>query len=193
VSDVRLYAVVVPPPEEIRQLFTSIGANQDDSVSWNPHDAVRIGLCNFGNVTQQDLELLASRLRTAITDLSPPTICFASGAALEREGDDTVNVHVAGDLEALRTLALTMCDAGRREGFLVDRRWYEPKAQIARINAGTTAESLQGVVDRLEAYRGAAWTVSEVPFIEPRIGSGPGASRAYDILDAVHLTPTKSR
>jgi 2'-5' RNA ligase len=193
VSDVRLYAVVVPPPEEIRQLFTSIGANQDDSLTWNPQDTVRIGLCNFGNVTQQDVDLLTSRLRTAITDLPPPAICFASGAALEREGDDTINVHVAGDLEALRTLALTMCDAARREGFLVDRRWYEPKAQIARINASTTAESLQKVVDRLEAYRGAAWTVREVPFIEPRISSEPVASQGFDILDTLHVTPTTSR
>jgi hypothetical protein len=190
---VRLYAVVVPPPQETRKLLTSIGAHQDDSLTWNPQDTVRIGLCNFGNLTQQDVVLLASRLRTAIVDISPPCIFFAGGAALEREGDDSINVHLAGDLEALRALALTMCDAARREGFLVDRRWYEPKAQIARINAGTTAENLQRIVDRLEAYRGGAWTVLEVSFIEPRISSEPVASQGFDILDTLHVTPTTSR
>jgi hypothetical protein len=184
---VRLYAAVVPPTEQVRHLFAALDVALDQSLTWNPPDTVRIGLCNFGNLSHEDFVHLFSRLRAEAAEASPLSIFFFGGAALENEGEDSVTVKVGGDLEGLRAGALTMADAARRNGLLVDRRWYEPKAQIGRIHATTTAAGLQRIVDVLEAYRGEPWTVTDIALIEPRFGPEPAASRAFDIIDTLHL------
>jgi 2'-5' RNA ligase len=185
--DVRLYAAVVPPAERVEDLFAALDAPHDPSLTWNPPGSVRIGLCNFGNLSHEDLVHLSSRLRTVAVETSPLAISFSGGAALEQEDEDFATVTVDGDLDDLRALALNMADSARRNGLLVDRRWYEPKAQIGRIHAATTAPELQRIVDRLEAYRGAAWTVTEVELVEPRFGHEPAASQAFDVIETLRL------
>jgi 2'-5' RNA ligase len=187
--EVRLYAAVVPPAECVEDLFAALDAPHDQSLTWNAPGSVRIGLCNFGNLSHEDLVHLSSRLKGVAVESSPLAISFSGGAALEEEDEDFATVKVDGDLDGLRTLALNMADASRRNGLLVDRRWYEPKAQIGRIHATTTAPELQRLVNRLEAYRGSAWTVTEVALIEPRFGDEPAASQAFDIIQTLHLGP----
>jgi 2'-5' RNA ligase len=187
VDRVRLYAAIVPPPEEIEQLFRHVGSEHDHCLTWNPRDSVRIGLCNYGSLTQLDVDNLSDRLRTGLAEIAPFAIWFAGGDALEHEGDDSVTVKVKGALEELRALALMMADSARREGLLVDRRWYEPQAQIARVNSATTVPSLQNVVDRLADYRGTPWTVFEVSLIETRVTPEPVASQKFDVIDTLPL------
>jgi 2'-5' RNA ligase len=192
VERVRVHAAIVPPTEEVDHLFRHVGAAYDRSLTWNPQDSVRIGLCNYGNLTQMDVDNLSTRLTAGLAEIAPLAIWFAGGGALEHEGDDSITVKVKGALEELRALALTMADAARREGLLVDRRWYEPQAQIARINPATTVPRLQSVVNRLADYRGTPWTVSEVLLIETRTTPEPVGSQRFDVIGTLSLRPMQT-
>jgi 2'-5' RNA ligase len=164
----RLYAVVVPPVEEVNRLFDSIGAPGDDLLDWEPPSAVRIGLDFFGNVILADVERLTSKLAVVVAQSAPLSLHFIGGSALDEDGDDSVWAKVAGDVDELRVLAMSIAAVGRSEGFAVDRRWYRPRARVARVNALTTLPSLQSLLPRLEAYHGPPWSVTDVSVIEAK-------------------------
>lgn len=161
----RLYAVVVPPIHVVDDLYHRLDTVRDESVTWEPASAVRIGLSFFGNVILADVDRLTRRLSEAVAQTTPFEVRFAGGDALAEDGDDSVCAAVEGDLDGLRALAMSTAAAARNEGFAVDRRWYRPRARIARINATTTVPALQQTLKRLGAA-GDFWSVGEVTIVE---------------------------
>jgi 2'-5' RNA ligase len=170
-GSMRLYASVVPPAGEVAALLTGVSASGDASLSWSSDDRVRIGLCFFGNLVHSDALRLTTRLGAAIAEVEPFRLCFEGGDALAEPGDDSVWVDVVGDLDQLRGLAFATADVARKDGLTVDRRWFKPRARIARINDATTTAGLQATVGRLQAYQGAPWRVTEVAFTAERVSS----------------------
>lgn len=185
----RLYAVVLPPRHDVERLFEHLGAHPGDaSLMWDPVEAVRIGLCYFGSLTQTDAHRLAARLAVKASELESLPLRFSGGGALEEEGDNTVWAGLRGDLDQLSALASAMAETARVEGLMVDRRWYRPRASVARINAITTAPRLQMTLDRLSQYDGDPWHVSHITLIEPHLSSEPVSSQLFNIVEALPLT-----
>jgi 2'-5' RNA ligase len=164
----RLYAVVVPPTEEADRLLASVGAPAEGRLDWEPSSAVRVGLDFFGNVILADVERLTEKLAIEVAHCDPLSLRFIGGSALDEDGDDSVWASVSGDVNELRALAMSIAAVGRSEGFTVDRRWYRPRARIARVNAATTVPSLQESLARVQAYEGPRWRVTQVSVIEAK-------------------------
>jgi 2'-5' RNA ligase len=188
----RLYAVVVPPVEEVRKLLRFVGAHADDSLTWFPADMVRVGLCYFGNLIHSDLMRLTPKLSMEVAGIPSPRLRLAGGDALVEEGDDSVWVSLDGDLDQLRALALSVAEVARRDGFSVDRRSYHPRARIARINAATTAPALQMTLDKLQAYLGDVWSATEVALVQERATTDPSGFPVASTLDALPLQHSNS-
>jgi 2'-5' RNA ligase len=183
----RLYAVVVPPADEVARLFQSVGAHADETLTWAEAGSIRIGLGYFGNLTNADASRLSARLATELGQVEPLELRFSRGGALEEAGDDTVWVGIEGDKDELRALALKIAEAGRREGFLVDRRWYKPRARLAAINDTTTAAGLETTVARLTAYEGQPWVTTTIQLIEPRKSNDSHAGQPFDTYGSLQL------
>jgi RNA 2',3'-cyclic 3'-phosphodiesterase len=182
----RLYAVVVPPIEEVRKLLRVVGARADDSLTWLPVDTVRVGLCYFGNLIHSDLMRLTPKLSTEVAGISAFRLRLAGGDALVEEGDDSVWVSLDGDLDQLKALAVSVGEVARRDGFAVDRRSYHPRARIARIGPATTAPGLQKTLDRLQAYVGAPWSATEVVIAHERATTD---TSGFPVLSTLHSLP----
>lgn len=185
----RLYAVVVPPADEVARLFQSIGAHADATLTWAEAASIRIGLGYFGNLTNADASRLSARLTAEVGQVKSLELRFSGGGALEETGDDTVWAGVEGDKDELRALALKIAEAGRREGFLVDLRWYKPRARLAAINDTTTAAGLETTVARLTSYEGQPWRATSIALIEPRKSNDSHAGQLFDTycsLDLLH-------
>jgi 2'-5' RNA ligase len=181
----RLYAVVAPPMDEVNRLLRSVAAPTDSHLTWDVSTAIHVGLAFFGNMILSDVDRLTNRLAAEVALTAPLSLRFAGGTALEHEGDDSVWVTVHGDTPELRALALSIAAVARNDGFAVDRRWYKPHARVGRINADTTVPSLQRTMDRLEAYEGSAWRLTEVTVIEVKAvtdSSGPGTTSVVGSL-----------
>jgi 2'-5' RNA ligase len=183
----RLYAVVVPPVEEVRKLLRFVGARADDSLTWLPVDTVRIGLCYFGNLIHSDLMRLTPKLSTEVAGIPAPRLRLAGGDALVEEGDDSLWASLDGDLDQLKALAVSVAEVARRDGFAVDRRSYHPRARIARIGPATTAPGLQKTLDRLQAYVGDVWSATEVALVQERATTDTSGFPVSSTLDALPL------
>lgn len=183
----RLYAVVIPPADEVARLFQSVGAHADETLTWAEAASIRIGLGYFGNLTDADVFKLSARLTAEVGKVESLELRFSGGGALEEAGDDTVWAGIEGDKDELRSLALKIAEAGRREGFLVDRRWYKPRARLAAINDTTTAAGLETTVARLTVYEGQAWRTNSIALIEPRKSNDSPAGQLFDTYGSLQL------
>jgi 2'-5' RNA ligase len=183
----RLYAVAAPPVHEVNRLLASVRSQADPCLDWGLPAAVQVGLAFFGNLVLTDLQKLTGLLAAEVAQAEPLSLRFAGGSALEEEGDDSVWVTVEGDTHELRTLAMAIAAAAGREGFTVDRRWYKPHARVARVNAATTVPSLQGTLDRLTAYEGPSWSLTEVTLVEVKASTGLAEAGAMSVLDYLPL------
>lgn len=182
----RLYAVVIPPLERVNELFRRLRVRNDDSLTWEPPSLVRTGLCSFGNVILADFDRLTTRLSDVAARTAPFDLRFAGGGALEDDGDDSVWAGLGGDVDGLRSLALSISGAARSDGFSVDRRWFRPRARLARINDATTVGDLQQTVEALTAHEGDSWRVAEVALIEARPVTGE-KSQTVKLLEVLPL------
>jgi 2'-5' RNA ligase len=184
----RLYAAVVPPQSQVERLFEDLSAHSDDgALTWTAVEAVRIGLCYFGSLTQTDAARLTARVTVKAAELDSFPLRFSGGGALDEEGDDSVWVGLRGDLDQLSALASAMADTARVDGLMVDRRAYRPRFPVARITANTTVPRLQTIVDTLTAYEGDAWNVTELALIEPRLSSEHTAFQSFDVVAVLPL------
>jgi 2'-5' RNA ligase len=184
----RVYAVVMPPVDRVDDLFQRLGASHDESLTWEPPSGVRAGICFFGNLILADLHRLATTLSTVIAETSPFDLRFGGGGALGDNRDDSVWTDVGGDVEELRSLERSIANAARSEGLMVDRRWFRPCAQIARINGVTTVDTLQRTLNALLAYEGDPWEVAQVALVEVRAETGE-KPQPVSILEVLPLRP----
>jgi RNA 2',3'-cyclic 3'-phosphodiesterase len=87
-----------------------------------------------------------------------------------------------GDVEPLVQLAGRLAAVARRLGLPVEDRPFRPHLTLGRWRPGRPADG--ALTDRLAAYRGPDWTVTEVRLWESHLGPTP----TYETVAAWPLT-----
>jgi RNA 2',3'-cyclic 3'-phosphodiesterase len=87
-----------------------------------------------------------------------------------------------GDVEPLVQLAARLAAVARRLGLPVEDRAFRPHLTLGRWRPGRPADG--GLIDRLAAYRGPDWPVTEVRLWESHLGPKP----TYETVAAWPLT-----
>ena len=141
-------------------------------------------LTQFGNVTLGDSVKLTKALRTEALRWERPLLHLEGGTALEFPGDESVWAKLGGDVERLQTIGRGVPQVVSRLGFFVDRRQFRPWLSVGTINDHTTAPFLEGVVQRLDAFRGASWTVESISLMKGIPNEGPDA---YEVMEELPL------
>jgi 2'-5' RNA ligase len=136
-----------------------------------PINGMQLPVTAFGNLTVQDAERLADAIGHAASEWSPPHVHFAGGTALDFPGDWSVWAKLAGDLDALGTVARGVTQAVEALGFFVDRRAFRPMLSVATVTPATTGPYLEQVVDALDGFRGEPWTADVVLLKETCVAS----------------------
>jgi hypothetical protein len=135
-----------------------------------PIEQLQIPVTAFGNLTVQDAERLAHTLADAAGGWPTPEVFLTGGTALDFPGDWSVWAKLAGDLDALDTVARGVIRAVEALGYFVDRRAFRPMLSLATVTPATTGPFLEEVVDALEAYRGEPWIADVVLTKEAFVG-----------------------
>ncbi len=141
-------------------------------------------LTQFGNVTLGDSVKLTKALRTEALGWERPLLHLEGGTALEFPGDESVWAKLGGDVERLQTIGRGVPQVVSRLGFFVDRRQFRPWLSVGTINDHTTAPFLEGVVQRLDAFRGTSWTVTSISLMKGIPDQGPDA---YEVMEELPL------
>jgi 2'-5' RNA ligase len=160
----RLYAGLTPPQrmlDDLDAVVRSAGGDPSE-LELVPVHELHVPVASFGNVTLGDAVALGNALTSEAAHWAPLELRFAGGTALEWPGDDSVWAKLDGDIEQLAVMASTVSLVVKRLGFFVDRRTFRTWLGVGHITSSTTSESLQRLVDSLEAYRGPAWTLREI-------------------------------
>lgn len=160
----RLYAGLTPPQRMLDDLDAVVRSAAGDAseIELVPVHGLHVQVARFGNVALSDAVALGNALTIEAAHWAPLELRFAGGTALEWPGDDSVWAKLDGDVEQLVAMASTVSLVVQRLGFFVDRRKFRAWLGVGHITSSTTSESLQRLVDSLEAYRGPTWTLREI-------------------------------
>ena len=136
-------------------------------------EALHLPIAKFGNLALDDATRLANTMDRDARGWATPRLRLAGGLALEPEGDYSVWVRLAGDVDALGTVRHGVSRAAQGLHFFVDRRVFRPEVQLGMINDRTTAEYLEQLLAALDAFESAAWWQTTVSLLVPT-DQGPG-------------------
>jgi 2'-5' RNA ligase len=138
-----------------------------------PAPAMNLPMAKFGNVTLTDATRLADTMDREARGWRTPRLHLAGGLALEPEGDFSVWVRLAGDVDALGTVRHGVTRVAQGLHLFVDRRVFRPEIQVGMVNDRTTAAYLEELLAALDAFESAAWWQTTVSLLVPT-DLGPG-------------------
>ncbi|MEU2205857.1 RNA 2',3'-cyclic phosphodiesterase [Streptomyces hygroscopicus] len=187
----RLFAAVLPPEAAVAELAARVKSLRAlpgaDGLRWTEREGWHFTLAFYGEVTEEVLPELHTRLARAAHRHRPHELRLAGGGRFD---DRVVWVGVDGDGEALRGLADSAAAGGRRAGIPMDRhRPYHPHLTIARTRATRhhrSATSLAPYAERLMDFAGREWTVRELSLVRshPPAPGVPGQQPRYEVVAA---------
>ena len=183
----RLFAVMLPPPDRLEALRAAVEAVRPGGPSVEPkrrllrrgstptadlapHDQLDLvdlplmylPITNFGNVTQGDSVNLANALRAEAATWARPALHFSGGTALEWRGDESVWAKLDGDIDALNVIGRGVPQIVQRLGFVTARRQFRPWLAVGTITEKTEAPYLESLVAALDAFDGEPWVQDSV-------------------------------
>jgi 2'-5' RNA ligase len=211
----QLLAVIVPPPEVVRDaleaaqalcstapatteqprggLLDRIRARRAGAshaapvVALRPlsSDAVFVRLAKFGNVTGDDAEGLARAL-TAVAGTWPAPALHATGVSVTKSEPHTVTAHLGGDVDALRAIYGNVNEVARQQRFFLDRRSFRSELVVGSVE-GEDGAPVPATVLGVEApHAGPTWSPSHVTLVRASFG---GSGTTYSELSQVALAP----
>jgi RNA 2',3'-cyclic 3'-phosphodiesterase len=180
----RVFVAVTPPPEALDELSSATAEMRSarPELRWTRPDQWHLTLAFLGEVDDQARADLSVRLGRAAAG-HPPMRLALHGAG--RFGNRVLWTRVAGDLVALRGLAVSVRAAARRAGVALEDRPYRPHLTLARGREGT---DLRPVVDALAGFAGHTWTADELHLVRSHLGAGPERTPRYEVLTTWTLT-----
>jgi len=132
-----------------------------------PAPALHLPIAKFGNVTLTDATRLADSLDREARSWATPRLRLAGGLALEPEGDFSVWVKLAGDVDALGTVRHGISRVAQGLHLFVDRRVFRPEIQLGKVNDLTTAAYLEELLAALDAFESKSWWQTTVSLLVP--------------------------
>jgi len=138
-----------------------------------PTAIIHLPIARFGNLSLFDATRLADTMEREAKAWQSPRLHLAGGVALEPEGDDSVWVRLAGDLDELGTVRAGVTRVAQGCQIYVDRRVFRPEVRLATVNDLTTPEHLEAVLAALDGHESAAWWQTTLSLLTPA-DLGPG-------------------
>ena len=203
----RLFAALVPPPDVLDRLQSAVaavpaapgrrsgekrhrlGRRHDEApaaatdqplLDLVPANAMHLPIAKFGNLALHDATRLADTLDREARSWATPRLSLAGGLALDPEGDYSVWVRLAGDVDALGTLTKGVVRVAQALHLFVDRRGFRPDVQIAVVNQATTEQYLEDVVAALDEFESSAWWMTTISLLIPQdLGPGQPPFKTY--------------
>lgn len=174
----RIHASIRPPAHVVAHLEAAISAERSDprQISWIASPHWRLHLAGFGNVVRGDAVRLCQVFVERVRDLPPPRLRLSRVTPLPDDRDDSVSVDVEGDLTSIDEIATSIPSWVYEFGFVLDRRAYRPRMQLARITEDTTLDYLQRLVERLGSYEGPVWDAASVTLGREKVSTDGHAS-----------------
>jgi 2'-5' RNA ligase len=187
---VHLYAALVPPPEVLRHLDAVVAdvAVPLSELTPTPAATKLTPIAHFGNLTRGDARSLIDALAEQVAAYAPFELSLGGGAALEWAGDTSAWVQYQGDVDRLRALAREVTSVAQTRRLFVDRRMFRPLLPLGEITDETTEAGLQRLLDRLDAYRGPAWTLDRLQMMRTRATTEGDGVLVHEVFEALPLT-----
>jgi 2'-5' RNA ligase len=132
-----------------------------------PAHALHLPIARFGNLPLSEASRLAEAVDEAASEWESPRLHLAGGLALEPEGDSSVWLKLAGDLDALGTIGRGVPAVAKKLQLFVDRRGFRPHIRIADVNDLTTETYLAQVLAALEEFESPSWWQTNVLLMNP--------------------------
>ncbi|MBX6371184.1 MAG: RNA 2',3'-cyclic phosphodiesterase [Acidothermus sp.] len=175
----RLFAAVSPPLAARRHLAEALERIRAADEPWRWVDPPRwhLTLAFFGEVAEDRVPSLVSRLSRAVARARPLALRLAGAGAFDRPTRARVlwvGVEVREDDPGLSLLAARCVAAGRRSGLAMPGadRPFRGHLTLAR-SAGEERLDAREVVTALADYRGPWWTASELSLMRSFLGPQP--------------------
>lgn len=186
----RLFVALIPPEEAIEDLDAFLDVRRDAApFRWVQRDQLHLTLAFLADVEPWRLDDLLERLARAAGRRTPFQAAIAGGGAFPNAGRakviwaglSTASEEGATELARLATGARA---AAARSGIEVDGGRFRPHVTLARL--GVPGE-VSNWVRLLDAYRGPAWTATEISLVASHLGEGPRGRPRYEVLAALPL------
>ena len=209
----QLLAVIVPPPEVVRDALDAaqalcstapaatdepshglldriLGRRRSASVAapaaaLQPlsSDAVFVRLAKFGNVTGDDAEGLVRAL-ASVAGTWPAPVLHTTGVSVTESDPPTVSARLDGDVEALRDIYGNVNEVARQQRFFLDRRSFRSELVLGSVEGEDGAPVPATVVGAEAPLDGPAWSPSHVTLVRASYGA---AGTTYSELAQVEL------
>ncbi|MFF9849595.1 RNA 2',3'-cyclic phosphodiesterase [Streptomyces litmocidini] len=181
----RLFAAVVPPPEQLDELGRVVDRLRRlpgaDGLRWTSRPGWHFTLAFMGEVDEELLPELGARLARAAHRTPAFPLRLHGGGHFGRR---TLWAGAAGDLDELRLLAERADAAARRAGVpMEEHRRYQAHLTVGRAKGEGT--SLRPFVDELGSFEGERWSVAELALVRSNlpVSGVPGEQPRYETLE----------
>ncbi|WP_225801110.1 RNA 2',3'-cyclic phosphodiesterase [Streptomyces sp. NK15101] len=191
----RLFAAVVPPPEQLDELGSVVDRLRRlpgaDGLRWTSRPGWHLTLAFMGEVDEELLPELRTRLERAAHRTPSFPLRLHGGGHFGRR---TLWAGVAGDLDALRLLAERSDAAARRAGVAMDEhRRYHGHLTLGRARG--LGAGLGSFVEELGSFEGGRWSVTELVLVRSYLPGGgvPGEQPRYEVVGSWPLEGREER
>ncbi|MEV7586153.1 RNA 2',3'-cyclic phosphodiesterase [Streptomyces erythrochromogenes] len=192
----RLFAAVLPPDTAVAELREAVRPLRDDRLTWTAEAGWHFTLAFMGEVDDDVLPELHSRLERAAHRTAPFALRLHGCGHF---GDRALWAGAAGELDALRLLADRADAAARRAGVPMEQhRRYTPHLTLARSHGRRHGHGdghahghghgtpLRPYLDALADFEGTAWQVDTLSLVRSNlpVSGVPGEQPRYETVRA---------
>ncbi len=184
----RLHAVIVPPAEafaEFGQAVDSAGGDEP-AVPWLPRHEWQLRLAYFGNLGLRESVTIRETLTKIGSYCHPLMLQMVGAEALPEEGRaETLTVGLAGDVDALWSLARAIPSMVQPYGLFLDRRSFRASITIAQGSRGPF--DARQATSRLAGFSGIGWQADEMRIVR-WVPGGAGGPDDWETVDSYRFT-----
>lgn len=144
---------------------------------WIPPERWHLTLVFLGSVAAGKLPAITQAAAPPAAGARPMRLQLAGGGRFgSRRRPQVAWVGVTGDLAALGDVARALSRAMRHLRLELEDRPFRAHLTVGRWRPGQPADA--GLLDRLAAYAGPVWPVTELRLLESHLGPAP----RYDVV-----------
>jgi len=211
---VQLLAVIVPPPEVVRDLLEAahrlcttetagsaapsrsladrvLGRNRTVAPAAPPTlvpvtpEAVFVRLAKFGNVTGSDVDLLARAL-DSVAGTWPTPVLRATGLTVAEDEPHEVTARLDGDVDGLREIYRNVNEVARQQRFFLDRRTFSSELRLGTLGVGDPTPVPAALAGVEAPHAGPHWSPTSVTLVR---ASFVASGTTYAEVAQVALAP----
>jgi 2'-5' RNA ligase len=184
-----MFAALVPPDHVAEDLAEFLAPRHEAAPGfrWTTPEQWHVTLAFMGSVPERSLDDLVERLGRAAARRTPLDLAVSGGGAFPDPARAKVlyaGIDSGGRDPDLRHLALGTRAAASKAGADAEGGRFHPHLTLARLGRPVEATRWIRV---LEAYRGPAWTATEVTLVESHLGEGPRRRPRYEVVGTFPL------